>query len=92
MINEKTAVIKTEVIRENQIRNESLENLNQCLEVKIICLSCIQSDLQKLNEDIKLEAYDRNEMDSSLIKKVNEEVQKLNTQITVEKKTREDGE
>ena len=39
-----------------------------------------------------MEQQERNEMDSNLGKKVNEEVNKLNTQISVEKKTREDGE
>ena len=33
MINDKTSAIKSEIIRENQVRNENLENLNQCLEV-----------------------------------------------------------
>eukprot|EP00828_Plagiopyla_frontata_P047830 TRINITY_DN895_c0_g1_i5.p1 TRINITY_DN895_c0_g1~~TRINITY_DN895_c0_g1_i5.p1 ORF type:complete len:211 (-),score=24.72 TRINITY_DN895_c0_g1_i5:165-797(-) len=82
IINDKSATIRTEVIKENQIRNENLDTLNQCLE----------SDFYKLNEDIKVEQQERNEMDSNLGKKVNEEVNKLNTQISVEKKTREDGE
>ena len=33
MINEKTAIVKTEIIKENQVRNENLENLSQCIEV-----------------------------------------------------------
>jgi len=33
IINEKTTAMKSEIIKENEARNENLENLSQCIEV-----------------------------------------------------------
>ena len=48
--------------------------------------------MTKLNDDIKSEVNERDEMDQNIMKKMTEELVKLNNTIVSERKTREDGE
>ncbi len=49
-------------------------------------------DIPKLNEAIKSESSERDEMDQNIMRKTTEELLKLNNLIQVEKKNREESE
>lgn len=49
-------------------------------------------DIPKLNDAIKNECAEREEMDQTILKKTSEELNKLNAIILQEKKAREDSE
>ena len=99
--------MKGDLGREAKIRTDQIETLNQCLEVQLLYnyflkieyilfinffFFFIQMDIPKLNEAIKSEGSERDEMDQNIMRKTTEELLKLNNLIQVEKKNREESE
>ena len=82
MIDERFNIIKQEIIREAKARAENIDLINLALE----------NDLPKLNEGIKNEISEREEMDRNIMKKSTEELLKFNEAIQNERKNREDSE
>jgi hypothetical protein len=71
---------------ETRTRNDNIEQLNSCLEVpKNYYLHIFKTDLPRLHEGVKNEISEREEMDSNITKKMNEELAKLNQLVVQEK-------
>lgn len=81
-IEEKTGAIRSELSTESRTRNENVERLNQCLE----------TDLPRLHEATKTEIAEREEMDTNISRKMNEELSKLNQLLVQEKGNRQESE
>ena len=62
-IEEKSVGLRQEIAKESKNRFESIEHLKACLEVCFCGVIVVQNDLPKLQEGIKTESSEREEMD-----------------------------
>ena len=67
VITERFQSLRTELAKESKQRFDILENLKNCLE----------NDFPKLNEEIKLEIYQRDQQDLAVQDKVSSELEKV---------------
>ena len=79
VIGERFQSLRTELAKESKQRFDILENLKNCLE----------NDFPKLNEEIKLEIYQRDQQDLAIQDKVSQELEEVRAQIQDENRTRE---
>ena len=63
MIDSRVNSLRNEIAKESKTRYENIEHLENCLE----------GDFPKLQEEIRNESNEREEIDNALVKKVNEE-------------------
>lgn len=82
LIEDKTAMVRSDIAREAAIRTENIEYLKSCLE----------GDIPKLQDAVKTETNEREEAANANLKKVNEEMQKLQETVALSKKNREESE
>jgi len=68
IIDERFNSLRAEVIRESKLRAENIELINNTLE----------SDLPKLNEAIRVESNEREEVDNAMMKRYTEELARIN--------------
>ena len=79
-LDEKFNIVKNEIQNQSKIRYDSIENLEQYFE----------SELPKMQTNLKLEQNMREENDNNTMVRLNEEIQKLGDVINNEKKNREE--
>jgi hypothetical protein len=82
LIEERYSFLINELGKEAKNRNESLENFHKIIE----------SDIPKIQENLKDEQNDMIENDNILNNRINEETQKLISLVFTEKKSREETE
>ena len=82
LIEERYSFLINELGKEAKNRNESLENFHKIIE----------SDIPKIQENLKDEQNDMIENDNILNNRINEETQKLISLVLTEKKSREETE
>jgi hypothetical protein len=82
LIEERYSFLINELGKEAKNRNESLENFHKI----------IQTDIPKIQENLKEEQNDMIENDKILNNRINEETQKLISLVLTEKKSREETE
>ena len=82
LIEERYSFLINELGKEAKNRNESLENFHKI----------IQTDIPKIQENLKEEQNDMIENDNILNNRINEETQKLISLVLTEKKSREETE
>ena len=82
LIEERYSFLINELGKEAKNRNESLENFHKI----------IQTDVPKIQENLKEEQNDMIENDNILNNRINEETQKLISLVLTEKKSREETE
>ena len=76
----------------NMIRNDITKEAGHRVENIDFLKSCMENDITKLQESLKTENIEKEEFNSNLNTKINDEIQKLNQTITSQKKTREETE
>lgn len=94
-LEERFSGVRNDIAKEGHLRAESLDSLNQALEVRKTCLLPSpdlqsQADLPKLYDSIKLEAGERENNDLGLMKRLTDEIGRLNVAQSQEKKSREE--
>ncbi len=67
LIDQKVNGLRADVAKESKLRFENIEHLEGCLE----------GDFPKLQEEMRSEANEREEADNTMLKRVNEESQKI---------------
>jgi hypothetical protein len=82
LVDERFNSLRTELVRESKLRAENIDLVNNTLE----------ADLPKLNEAIRVEGNEREEVDTAMMKRYTEELNKLNETIQNERKNREESE
>ena len=82
LIDERYNFLNNELNKEIKNRNESLENFHKIIE----------TDIPKIQENMKDEQVEMIENDGELINRINDETQKLLNFVMIEKKTREETE
>ncbi len=82
LIEERYNFLMNELSKEAKNRNESLENFHKIIE----------SDIPKIQENLKDEQTDMIENDNTLNNRINDETQKLISLVMTEKKSREETE
>jgi len=82
LVDERFNGLRTELVRESKLRAENIDLVNNTLE----------ADLPKLNEAIRVEGNEREEVDTAMMKRYTEELNKLNETIQNERKNREESE
>lgn len=82
LIDERYNFLNNELNKEIKNRNESLENFHKIIE----------TDIPKIQENMKDEQVEMIENDGELINRINDETQKLVNFVMIEKKTREETE
>lgn len=82
LIEERYNFLMNELTKEAKNRNESLENFHKIIE----------SDIPKIQENLKDEQTDMIENDNTLNNRINDETQKLINLVMTEKKSREETE
>ncbi len=82
LIEERYNFLMNELSKEAKNRNESLENFHKIIE----------SDIPKIQENLKDEQTDMIENDNTLNNRINDETQKLINLVMTEKKSREETE
>lgn len=82
LIEERYNFLTNELNKEAKNRNESLENFHKIIE----------SDIPKIQENLKDEQTDMIENDNTLNNRINDETQKLISLVMTEKKSREETE
>jgi len=82
LIEERYNFLMNELSKEVKNRNESLENFHKIIE----------SDIPKIQENLKDEQTDMIDNDNTLNNRINEETQKLINMVMTEKKSREETE
>jgi hypothetical protein len=82
MIDERYNFLVNELNKESKNRNESLENFNKIIE----------TDIPKIQENLKEEQNEMIENDNAISNKINEETQRLISLVMNEKKAREETE
>jgi hypothetical protein len=82
LIEERYNFLMNELSKEAKNRNESLENFHKIIE----------SDIPKIQENLKDEQTDMIENDNTLNNRINDETQKLINMVMTEKKSKEETE
>jgi len=82
LIEERYNFLMNELSKEAKNRNESLENFHKIIE----------SDIPKIQENLKDEQTDMIDNDNTLNQRINDETQKLINLVMAEKKSREETE
>lgn len=82
LIEERYNFLMNELSKEAKNRNESLENFHKIIE----------SDIPKIQENLKDEQTDMIDNDNTLNQRINDETQKLINLVMTEKKSREETE
>lgn len=75
-LEEKFNLIKSDLQKESKTRYDSIENLEYYFEVIQIYLIIYQKELPKIQEAFKVEQNEREESDTNILMKLNEEIQK----------------
>lgn len=81
-IEEKCDLIRDEILREREIRNENLDRLREYQEVEI----------PNIRETLAMTISEREEMDQALIKQTSDEFIKIRESLEEEQRAREEGE
>lgn len=82
LIEERSNFLKNEINKESKNRNESLENFHKI----------IQTDIPKIQENLRDEQNEMIENDTNMINKINDETQRLFEFVINEKKSRDETE
>lgn len=70
-IEDKINLVRSEMQREQRNRQEAIENLSECLEL----------DIQRISDEIKVQTQNRQENDGSILKKLTDDLVKANNSI-----------
>lgn len=82
LIEDKTNALKTDIIRETNASIEAVEIIKESME----------TDIPRLQEAIKVESLEREDTNTALVNKANEEIKKLRDRVEAQRKAREETE
>jgi len=81
-LEERMAVLKSEIHRNSKISSESFEQL----------LDCVESDVPKIHDSLGTEMKEREDSDNRIIKRLNDDLGDIEAQIKAETRARDENE